>query len=83
MNIEKIKKLIKKKFNLNKVLIIKNEKNIIISAIGDFFLGMNSFERQKNIYKILLPFFLKKTIHAIKIHAYTQKEWKNKKVTLI
>ncbi|VFP88463.1 Acid stress protein IbaG [Buchnera aphidicola (Cinara piceae)] len=78
MKSNKISFLIKKKLNLKTVKIHKQYNNIIITAIGDFFIGMNSFEKQKNIYKILMPYFLKKEIHAVTINAYTISEWNKK-----
>lgn len=78
MNYNKIKALIKKKLNLKKIYLNYHNDNIDIIAIGDFFLGMNSFEKQKTIYKILSPYFLKKKIHAITIKAYSTSEWKKK-----
>ncbi|WP_075433946.1 BolA/IbaG family iron-sulfur metabolism protein [Buchnera aphidicola] len=78
MNHDKIHSLIKKKLNLKKALVSVKEKNISIIAIGDIFIGMNSLEKQKKIYKILLPYFFKKKIHAVSIQAYTLNEWKKK-----
>ncbi|VFP78233.1 Acid stress protein IbaG [Buchnera aphidicola (Cinara cuneomaculata)] len=79
MNLDKICAVIKKKLTLKKIYISKYDNNITITAIGNFFIGMNSLEKQKNIYKILMPYFIKKEIHAIKIHTYTISEWNQKK----
>ncbi|VFP79253.1 BolA/IbaG family iron-sulfur metabolism protein [Buchnera aphidicola] len=78
MKSNKISVLIKEKLKLKKVIINKQYNNIIITAIGDFFIGMNSLEKQKNIYKILMPYFLKKKIHAVTINTYTISEWNKK-----
>ncbi|ABJ90706.1 hypothetical protein [Buchnera aphidicola] len=78
MNFIQLSKLIKKKLNLKKVLISNYNNNILITAIGNFFLNMSSFEKQKHIYKVLIPYFLNKTIHAVTINTYTISEWNNK-----
>ncbi|VFP81156.1 Acid stress protein IbaG [Buchnera aphidicola (Cinara kochiana kochiana)] len=76
MDSDKICTIIKKKLKLKKIFISKYNNNISITAIGDFFIGMNSLEKQKHIYTILMPYFIKKKIHAITINTYTISEWK-------
>ncbi|MGI4816628.1 MAG: BolA/IbaG family iron-sulfur metabolism protein [Janthinobacterium lividum] len=79
MQLDKIQCTIKNQLNLKKVLISNHNNHVLITAIGDSFIGMNSLKRQKSIYKILMPYFLTKKIHAIQIQTYTISEWNQKK----
>ncbi|VFP83732.1 BolA/IbaG family iron-sulfur metabolism protein [Buchnera aphidicola] len=79
MDLDKICALIKKKLKLKKIFISKYHNNITITAIGDFFIDMNSLDKQKHIYKILMPYFITQEIHAITINTHTISEWNKKK----
>ncbi|VFP86000.1 Acid stress protein IbaG [Buchnera aphidicola (Cinara pseudotaxifoliae)] len=79
MQLDKIQNTIKNQLNLKKVLISNHNNHFLITAIGNSFIGMNSLKRQKSIYKILMPYFLTKEIHAVQIQAYTVSEWDQKK----
>lgn len=77
---KKIKLILQKKLQLNKIYVNGEEKHFTILVIDTIFEGMNYVDRHKMIYKPLKKYIIDNTIHAVSIKTYTPLEWeKNKK----
>ena len=77
MNIDSIKKEIKKSIQTENIF-INSDDNVHYKAIivSDEFKDISLINRQRKINKILNQFILKGEIHAISFKTYTIDEWK-------
>ena len=78
MNYKEIEDLLKKKLKLYKIFIKGIEKNLEITAIGNIFQNQKTIVKQQLIYKLLMPYFENKIIHAVNIKTYSMLEWQKK-----
>ena len=74
MNPEQIRELLQAEFPDCQIAVEGGDGKYMVTAIGDFFEGMNAVKRQQAVYKVLNPHITSGAIHAVSMRLLTEAE---------
>ncbi len=77
MTTEELKNILCTTFNTQQVQVTGENNHFDLIIVTDGFVGKNTLQRSKLVYKALNEYIINNTIHAITMKTYTLLEWRD------